>query len=108
VPTSKPTRMTQAQIIEHLVSTTSLNREQVTALFNELSSLARAEILAGNEFVLPGFGKLVRSQRQARQGRNPATGEPITIPAKESLKFRVTKSIKEAALGGGNTTKSDI
>lgn len=106
MPTSK--RMTQAQIVEHLVSTTSLNREQVTALFNELASLARAEILAGNEFLLPGFGKLVLAQRQARQGRNPATGQPITIPAKQSLKFRLGKSIKGMALGGGNTTKSDI
>jgi len=106
VPTSK--RMTQAQIVEHLISTTSLNREQVTALFNELASLARAEILKGNEFVLPGFGKLVLAQRQAREGRNPATGQPISIPAKQSLKLRLAKSMKGMALGGGNTTKSDI
>ena len=105
---TKSKRMTQSQIIDHFVSTTSLNREQVTALFDELAALARTEILAGREFVLPGFGKLLRSQRQARQGRNPATGEPITIPAKESLKFRLARAMKQLALAGDNTTGSDI
>jgi DNA-binding protein HU-beta len=107
VPT-KSKRMTQSQIVEHFVATTSLNREQVTALFDELAVLARTEILAGREFILPGFGKLVRSHRQARQGRNPATGERITIPAKQSLKFRLARAIKESALAGDNTTDSDI
>jgi DNA-binding protein HU-beta len=43
------------------------------------------------------FGKLVLSQRKAREGRNPATGEPIKIAAKTTLKFRVGKGMKDAA-----------
>ena len=100
--------MTQSQIFDHFVSQTSLNRKQVADLFDELASLARTEVLAGREFVLPGFGKLVLSQRQARQGRNPSTGEALSIPAKQLLKFRLTGSMKTAALGGDNTTGSDI
>jgi hypothetical protein len=48
--------------------------------------------------VLPGFGKLVKSETKARQGRNPATGETIQIPARTKLKFRINKTLKEAAL----------
>jgi DNA-binding protein HU-beta len=47
-------------------------------------------------FVLPGIGRLVRQDRKARMGRNPATGEAIKIPAKKVVKFRVAKAVKDA------------
>jgi DNA-binding protein HU-beta len=46
--------------------------------------------------VLPGIGRLVRVDRKARMGRNPATGEAIKIPAKKVVKFRVAKAVKDA------------
>ena len=55
---------------------------------------------AKNTFTLPGLGKLVLVNRKARQGRNPATGATIQIPAKRVVKFRVAKQAKEAILGG--------
>ncbi len=58
-----------------------------------------AIIKTQNGFVLPGFGKLVLATRQARMGRHPRTGEPIKIPAKRVLKFRVSKSLKDRVLG---------
>ena len=66
----------------------SLKRAQVKELFEELSNLAISEVKENGEFVLPGFGKLVLSERKAREGRNPQTGETIQIPAKTTLKFR--------------------
>ena len=47
-------------------------------------------------FIVPGIGRLVRSDRKARIGRNPATGEQIKIPAKKVVKFRVAKAAKDA------------
>ena len=47
-----------------------------------------------------GFGKLVLANRKARMGRNPQTGEPIKIPAKRVVKFRLAKVVKDAILGG--------
>ena len=47
----------------------------------------------------PGLGKLVLVNREARIGRNPATGEQIQIPAKRVVKFRVAKAAKDAILG---------
>jgi DNA-binding protein HU-beta len=49
--------------------------------------------------VLPGIGKLVLVNRKARMGRNPRTGEPMPIPAKRVVKFRVAKAAKDAILG---------
>ncbi|MCS6294276.1 MAG: HU family DNA-binding protein, partial [Nitrospira sp.] len=52
-----------------------------------------------NVFTVPGIGKLVLANRKARMGRNPQTGEPIKIPAKRVVKFRVAKVAKDAILG---------
>ena len=54
--------------------------------------MAIAEVKKNGVFVLPGIGRLVRVDRKARTGRNPATGETIKIPAKKVVKFRVAKS----------------
>ena len=51
------------------------------------------------EFVLPGFGKLVKQKRKARTGFNPKTQQKIRIPAKTVLKFRVAKVAKDTVLG---------
>ena len=91
-------RMTQSEVINHFAERFGMKRAQAKELFEELGSLAQREVKTNGEFVLPGFGKLVRSERKAREGRNPATGETIQIPAKTTLKFRVGKSMKDAVL----------
>jgi DNA-binding protein HU-beta len=91
-------RMTQSEIINHFAEKTGLKRAQVKETFDELASLAGREVKSTGEFVLPGFGKLVRSERKAREGRNPATGETIQIPAKTTLKFRIGKGMKDSVL----------
>ena len=53
---------------------------------------------SNGEFVLPGMVKLVKQNRQARMGRNPATGESIQIPAKTVVKARIAKQLKDAVL----------
>lgn len=89
--------MTKSATMSHLAQKSNLSKKQVGELFDELVMLACKE--AKNGFVLPGFGKLVLSNRKARMGRNPQTGEPIKIPAKRVCKFRLTKSLKDSVLG---------
>ena len=91
-------RMTQSEVFNYFAEKTGLKRGQVKDFFDELYNLASSEVKANGEFVLPGFGKLVRSDRKAREGRNPATGETIQIPAKTTLKFRVGKGMKDSVL----------
>ena len=90
--------MTQSEVVNHFAEKFGMKRSQAKEFFDELANLASSEVKSNGEFVLPGFGKLVRSERKAREGRNPATGETIQIPAKTTLKFRVGKSMKDTVL----------
>src|SRR5918911_3446307 len=91
-------RMSQSEVYNHFAEKTGLKRAQVKELFEELANLAVSEVKSNGEFVIPGFGKLVLSERKAREGRNPQTGETIQIPAKTTLKFRVGKGIKDSVV----------
>lgn len=89
--------MTKSQIASHFANKFGMKKKSVTEIFAEIASLAYRE--APNQFIIPGVGKLVLVQRKARQGRNPATGETIQIPAKKVVKFKVAKAAKDAILG---------
>jgi DNA-binding protein HU-beta len=91
-------RMSQSEVVNHFAERFELKRAQVKEIFEELSTLASSEVRENGEFVLPGFGKLVLSERKAREGRNPQTGESIQIPAKTTLKFRLSKSMKDTVV----------
>lgn len=88
--------MTKSQIVDHLATKTDLTKKVATQFLEELSKLAYKE--AKRSFTLPGLGKLVVVNRKERIGRNPATGEQITIPARKALKFRIAKQAKDAIL----------
>lgn len=89
--------LTKATIIGHLAQKSNLSKKQMSEIMDNLLTLATKE--AKNGFVLPGFGRLVLANRKARMGRNPQTGEPIKIPAKRVVKFRIAKALKDAVLG---------
>jgi len=81
-------RMTQTQLVRGLAEAGEITNKQSRAILDSLSSMAIAEVRKNGVFVLPGIGRLVRVDRKARLGRNPATGESIKIPAKKVVKFR--------------------
>jgi DNA-binding protein HU-beta len=88
--------MTQTQFVTKLADACSVNKKVSRQFLDSLATIAVKEVKAGGMFVLPGLGRLVRVDRKARIGRNPATGEQINIPAKKVVKFRVAKAAKEA------------
>ena len=89
-------RMTQTQIINTLAEKTGAKKTDVKSRFDALAEMATSEVKTNGEFTVPGFGKLKKTQRKARDGRNPATGAVIRIPAKTTVKFSVGKSMKDA------------
>ena len=89
-------RMTQTAIIRELAETAGVNNKVSKLFMDSLAQLAVRETKKNGVFVLPGIGRLVRAERKARTGRNPATGEAIKIPAKKVVKFRLAKSVKDA------------
>ena len=94
--TAATKRMTQTEIINQLSEKSGMKKADVKGMFDTLAELAAAEVKKNGEFTLPGFGKLVKATRKAREGRNPATGKPIKIPAKTTVKFRLGKAMKDA------------
>jgi DNA-binding protein HU-beta len=89
-------RMTQTQLVRTIAENCEVNNKTARQMLDCLSSLAVSEVKKNGVFVLPGLGRLVRVDRKARMGRNPATGESIKIPAKKVVKFRVAKAAKDA------------
>jgi DNA-binding protein HU-beta len=91
-------KMTKSQILAGLAEKTGMAKKDVTAFMDALAEMAYSEVKKNGEFVVPGFGKMVKAKRKAREGINPATGEKIQIPAKTVVKFRLAKAAKEAVL----------
>jgi DNA-binding protein HU-beta len=89
-------RMTQTQLVKELAETCELNNKVARQFLECFAGIAVRETKKNGVFVLPGLGRLVRQERKARVGRNPATGEKIKIPAKKVVKFRVAKAVKDA------------
>jgi DNA-binding protein HU-beta len=91
--------MTKTELQNALAAATETNKRTAGVFLDTLSTLAYKAIKKNGEFVLPGFGKLVKQKRKARTGVNPKTLEKIKIPAKTVVKFRVAKAAKDAILG---------
>lgn len=90
--------MTKSQLMQALADANEMSKKDVMAFWESLTELAYKEVMGTGEITLPGIGKLVKKNRKARMGRNPMTGETISIPAKTVVKFRVAKAAKDAVL----------
>ena len=91
-------KMTKSQMLAALAEKAKVSKKQAGALIDAMVDLSYSEVKKNGVFAIPGLGKLVKVNRKARMGRNPATGESIKIPAKTVVKFRVAKAAKEAVL----------
>ena len=88
--------MTQTELVKLLATNCDVSSKVAKEMLDNLAQTAVKEVKKAGVFALPGLGKLVRVDRKARIGRNPATGETINIPAKKVVKFRVAKAVKDA------------
>ena len=92
--------MTKAQLVSKIAEKAELTKATASNVLEIIASTAVGETKKNGQFVIPGIGKLVKSQRKARMGRNPQTGAAIKIPAKTVVKFRVAKACKDAVVPG--------
>jgi DNA-binding protein HU-beta len=90
-------KLTQTQFITELAEAVEISKKQAKAMVEKYAEIAVRETKGKNGvFVLPGVGRMLRQERKARIGRNPATGEKIKIAAKKVVKFRFAKAVKDA------------
>lgn len=90
--------MTKSEVLQALAERLGKTKKEVSEFMDEMVKLACTETKKSGEFTIPGLGKLQKKHRAAREGRNPATGESIHIPAKTVVKFRVAKAAKDTIL----------
>jgi DNA-binding protein HU-beta len=91
-------KMTKSQMLSELATRYSVSKKEAGEMLDKFVGFVYDEVRRCGEFNIPGLGKLVKRDRAARMGRNPATGAQIHIPAKTVLKFSVTKAAKDALL----------
>ncbi len=92
--------MTKAQLVSHIADKAGTTKAAANEILEIIAATAVTETKKNGQFVIPGIGKAVKSQRKARMGRNPQTGAAIKIPAKTVVKFRVAKAFKDAVIPG--------
>jgi DNA-binding protein HU-beta len=90
--------MTKSELLQALADKLGKTRKEVSEMLDVIVNMAYQETKKSGEFTIPGLGKLQKKHRAARMGRNPATGEQISIPAKTVVKFRLAKAAKDAIL----------
>ena len=105
--TNTTKRLGKSELYTRFAERFQLKRAQASAFFDELAALTERELQRCGEFEVPGVVKIVRQQRQARTGRNPATGAAIEIPAKTVVKARVSKRLKDEILGSVHAGDGD-
>jgi DNA-binding protein HU-beta len=91
-------KISKTQLATELAEATGTTKKTASQFLESLSTIAYREVKKSGEFTVPGLGKLVKQHRKARDGRNPATGEAIKIPAKTVVKFRIAKAAKDNVL----------
>jgi DNA-binding protein HU-beta len=92
--------MTQSQVAAHLAEKIGITKKQAKSAIEELTGLVVRQLRKEGALRLAGLGIFRKRKTKARVGRNPATGEPINIPARTRLRFTPAKALKEAVLGG--------
>jgi DNA-binding protein HU-beta len=90
--------MTKAQLVTLIADKAGLTKATAGQVLDLIAGTAVNETKRNGQFIIPGVGKTVKSQRKARMGRNPQTGAAIKIPAKTVVKFRVAKAFKDAVV----------
>jgi len=87
--------MNRTELIDAIAAETGAEKKDAKNFLEGFTKIVEAEMRKAGEVPLAGLGKFRVSQRQARTGRNPATGETIQIPAKTVVKFTVAKALKD-------------
>lgn len=87
--------MTKEALIEAVAKVCDSKAQAARAVDAMIDAISQA-LAAGKKVTLTGFGTFMVSQRAARTGRNPKTGETISIPAMKVPRFKAGKALKDA------------
>ncbi|MDR2340178.1 MAG: HU family DNA-binding protein [Deltaproteobacteria bacterium] len=93
--------MTKSELIGLVANRTDISKVNVEKVLTEIIDTVISSLKNDPRFPLYGLGVFEVVKRPKRKGRNPRTGEPITIKARKMVRFRASKSFKDAVNTGG-------
>lgn len=88
--------LNKKDLIRDFAEKSQITQKDATTYVNDLLELVTQNFEEGNTIDIAGFGKFEVRERAARKGINPATKEPVEIPASKTIKFSLKKALKEA------------
>ena len=88
--------MNKSELIKNIAEQADLTQAQATTALQAFETAVIDTLANGSEVTLIGFGSFKITERAARTGRNPKTGEPIQIPASKVPTFKAGKALKDA------------
>ena len=88
--------MNRAELIAAIAESANMTKIDTEAVLKAFTEVVTEELKNGGKVQLVGFGTFEVSERTAREGRNPKTGETMTIEASKAPKFKAGKALKDA------------
>lgn len=88
--------ITKAELVSDAAEAANLTKSATEKVMNSILDSIQSALISGKNVTLVGFGTFTTAQRKAREGRNPRTGNKITIPKATVAKFRPGKQLREA------------
>ncbi len=88
--------MNKTELIAAVAESASMSKKDAEKFVKAYEEVVINELVAGGKVQSVGFGTFEVSERKARKGRNPKTGEPMDISASKSVRFKVGKALKDS------------
>jgi len=96
----------KAELIDRVAGAVGVEKNKAEGVLDAFFSTLTNSVKRGDKVAWPGFGSFSMSQRAARTGRNPRTGQPVAIKASKAMKFTASSTLKSALNSRGAATKS--
>ena len=88
--------MNKSEIVSKVAAETGLSQGALDMAVGKVFQAISDSLSSGEDVAISGFGSFSVKQRKERQGRNPATGQTMTIPASKAVGFKAAKALKDA------------
>jgi integration host factor subunit alpha len=92
--------MTKAELVDLIYERVGSSKKEAGEVVEEIFAIIREGLCQGKKVKISGFGSFVVNQKKSRRGRNPQTGEPITIDSRRVLSFKASEVLKDLVNNG--------
>lgn len=91
--------LTKSDIIESIYNHCGLPKTKSSQVFESIMETIKSTLESGEDVMISGFGKFYVNDKMKRMGRNPATGNSLTLDARKVVKFRCSGKLRERING---------